>query len=125
VSTNALAKTVASKYPSEHPTWNIPEIIPRAAGGQSSIAVAAVFPYRPPIAMPKSARQARKELYLLVKPVANSRTIKKDIIDDKWPLATVSVGCNPKNRRPNRPQHEDKRDAPSDFRIVLSNCFAS
>lgn len=59
VSTSALAKTVASRYPMMYPTCRIPDIRPRAAGGQSSSAVATAFPYIPPIAIPNKERQAR------------------------------------------------------------------
>lgn len=41
------------------PCCSIPEMMPRASDGQSSRAVAAAFPYRPPMATPNSARQAR------------------------------------------------------------------
>ena len=59
VSTRPRAKAVASRYPKAYPCCSMPDIKPRAASGQSSNAVAAAFPYSPPMAMPKSARQAR------------------------------------------------------------------
>jgi hypothetical protein len=124
VSTNALAKTVTSKYPSEYPTWNIPGMIPRVAGGQSSIAVAAAFPYSPPIAMPKSARQARKELYSFVKPVANSREMNKTLLKMKGHLRPYLSAATPKITDSTERSMRTSVIPQVIPVFVLSNCFA-
>jgi hypothetical protein len=61
---NAIEKTTASKYPKGYPLWNMPESKPRLFGGQSSSAVVAAFPYRPPMAMPKQPLNAKNCSYV-------------------------------------------------------------
>jgi hypothetical protein len=163
----------------------MPLIRPRASSGQSSSAVAAALPYKPPMAIPNKARQARNWPYVLQKPVpyiSNVSTVpptrhsrrqpkdrrqrswnltptcgvknqslerhpgrhvesskfisrkfssrlenstyqlqhyEEDVVENKWPFATVSVSCNTKNNRANGSKHQHESDAPSDFGLGL------
>jgi hypothetical protein len=49
---------------------------------------------------------------------------KEHVVEDKGPLAAVTIGCNTKDDGADGTEHEDESDAPGDVGLGLAKLFA-